>query len=93
MVWFYYLFVTLSHLFAIEEQHEILDCKYIFGNLDQYLFGCAVSDDMVYQYITAPPVSKYFSDLVSSLREQFIHLDALVHAAKYVYFIMLINKF
>ncbi|XP_024187954.1 protein TRANSPARENT TESTA 9 isoform X2 [Rosa chinensis] len=39
-----------------------------------------VSDDMVYQYITGPPVSKYFSDLVASLREQFFHLDSLVQA-------------
>ncbi|XP_050380815.1 protein TRANSPARENT TESTA 9-like isoform X2 [Argentina anserina] len=39
-----------------------------------------VSDDMVYQYITAPPVSKYFSDLVASLKEQFFHLDTLVQA-------------
>ncbi|KAL6273342.1 hypothetical protein ACE6H2_024034 [Prunus campanulata] len=41
-----------------------------------------VSDDMVYQYITTPPVSKYFSDLVSSLSKQFFHLDALVHATE-----------
>ncbi|XP_021816875.1 uncharacterized protein LOC110759147 isoform X2 [Prunus avium] len=41
-----------------------------------------VSDDMVYQYITTPPVSKYFSDLVSSLSNQFFHLDALVHATE-----------
>ncbi|PQM39906.1 uncharacterized protein Pyn_23018 [Prunus yedoensis var. nudiflora] len=39
-------------------------------------------DDMVYQYITTPPVSKYFSDLVSSLSKQFFHLDALVHATE-----------
>lgn len=41
---------------------------------------------MVYQYITTPPVSKYFSDLVSSLSNQFFHLDALVHATEYVSF-------
>ncbi|XP_034224336.1 protein TRANSPARENT TESTA 9-like isoform X2 [Prunus dulcis] len=41
-----------------------------------------VSDDMVYQYITSAPVSKYFSDLVSSLSNQFFHLDALVHATE-----------
>ncbi|KAK9289690.1 hypothetical protein L1049_007848 [Liquidambar formosana] len=29
-----------------------------------------VSDDMVYQFITTPPISEYFSDLVRSLREQ-----------------------
>ncbi|XP_015898856.3 protein TRANSPARENT TESTA 9 isoform X1 [Ziziphus jujuba] len=39
-----------------------------------------VSDDMVYQYITTPPVSKYFSNLVLSLKEQCLHLDALVLA-------------
>ncbi|KAJ6406745.1 hypothetical protein OIU84_010289 [Salix udensis] len=39
-----------------------------------------VSDDMVYQFITTPPFSKYFSDLVHSLKEQCIHLDNLVHA-------------
>ncbi|RXH76382.1 hypothetical protein DVH24_019270 [Malus domestica] len=41
-----------------------------------------VSDDMVYQYITTPPVSKYFSDSVSSLSKQFFHLDSLVHDAE-----------
>ncbi|RVW44467.1 Protein CLEC16A-like [Vitis vinifera] len=38
-----------------------------------------VSDAMVYQFVTSPPVSEYFSDLVQSLREQCFHLDALVH--------------
>lgn len=47
-----------------------------------YPFGYAVSDDTVYQYITSPPVSKYFSELVLSLREQCFHLDVLVHASK-----------
>ncbi|OMO68546.1 hypothetical protein COLO4_29595 [Corchorus olitorius] len=41
-----------------------------------------VSDDMVYQFVTTPPASKYFSDLVSSLREQCLHLDALVHSTE-----------
>ncbi|KAM1109215.1 hypothetical protein ACFX19_008756 [Malus domestica] len=40
------------------------------------------SDDMVYQYITTPPVSRYFSDMVSSLSKKFFHLDALVHNAE-----------
>lgn len=40
---------------------------------------------MVYQYITTPPVSEYFSELVSSLSKQFFQLDALVHATEYVY--------
>ncbi|XP_011046874.1 PREDICTED: uncharacterized protein LOC105141380 isoform X2 [Populus euphratica] len=39
-----------------------------------------VSDDTVYQFITTPPVSSYFSDLIHSLKEQFTHLDNLVHA-------------
>ncbi|XP_061965050.1 protein TRANSPARENT TESTA 9-like isoform X3 [Populus nigra] len=39
-----------------------------------------VSDDMVYQFITTPPVSSYFSDLIHNLKEQFTHLDNLVHA-------------
>ncbi|XVF07561.1 hypothetical protein REPUB_Repub06bG0149900 [Reevesia pubescens] len=41
-----------------------------------------VSDDMVYQFITTPPASKYFSDLVSSLREQCLQLDAIVHSTE-----------
>ncbi|XVF55836.1 hypothetical protein PTKIN_Ptkin06aG0068600 [Pterospermum kingtungense] len=41
-----------------------------------------VSDDMVYQFVTTPPASKYFSDLVSSLREQCLHLDTLVHSTE-----------
>ncbi|KAL9271764.1 TRANSPARENT TESTA 9-like protein [Drosera capensis] len=39
-----------------------------------------VSDDMVYQFITKPPVSEYFSDLVLGLREQCLQLDAIMHA-------------
>ncbi|GAB2227155.1 hypothetical protein Drorol1_Dr00008967 [Drosera rotundifolia] len=39
-----------------------------------------VSDDMVDQFITKPPVSEYFSDLVLSLREQCLQLDAIMHA-------------
>lgn len=41
-----------------------------------------VSDDMVFKFVTTPPISEYFSDLVKKLREQCSHLDALVHAAK-----------
>ncbi|XP_030925625.1 protein TRANSPARENT TESTA 9-like isoform X1 [Quercus lobata] len=39
-----------------------------------------VSDDMVYQFITTPPVSNYFSDLVCRLKEQCVHLDTLLHS-------------
>ncbi|KAJ6994370.1 protein TRANSPARENT TESTA 9-like isoform X1 [Populus alba x Populus x berolinensis] len=39
-----------------------------------------VGDDMVYQFITTPPVSSYFSDLIHNLKEQCTHLDNLVHA-------------
>lgn len=39
-----------------------------------------VSDDMVYQFVTSPPASQYFSDLVYSLREKCLHLDGLVQA-------------
>ncbi|GAB4833270.1 hypothetical protein Ancab_031517 [Ancistrocladus abbreviatus] len=37
-----------------------------------------VSDDMVYQFITSPPASEYFSDLVLSLRKQCLQLDSIV---------------
>ncbi|OVA07121.1 hypothetical protein BVC80_1289g38 [Macleaya cordata] len=36
------------------------------------------SDDMVSTFITTPPASEYFSDLVLNLREQCLHLDSLV---------------
>lgn len=39
-----------------------------------------VCDDMVYQFITTPPVSNYFSDLVCRLRHQCFHLDTLLHS-------------
>ncbi|GAY32952.1 hypothetical protein CUMW_004930 [Citrus unshiu] len=39
-----------------------------------------VSDDMVYQFVTSPPASQYFSDLVYSLREKCLRLDVLVQA-------------
>ncbi|GAB2300749.1 hypothetical protein Dimus_034786 [Dionaea muscipula] len=42
-----------------------------------------VSDDMVYRFITNPPVSKYFTDLVLGLREQCLWLDVNVHAMEY----------
>ncbi|RWR82290.1 FPL domain-containing protein [Cinnamomum micranthum f. kanehirae] len=41
-----------------------------------------VSDDMVYAFITTPPVSEYFSDLVLDLRQQCFSLDILVNAIK-----------
>ncbi|XP_039042694.1 protein TRANSPARENT TESTA 9-like isoform X2 [Hibiscus syriacus] len=39
-----------------------------------------ICDDNVYQFITTAPASIYFSDLVYSLREQCLQLDALVHS-------------
>ncbi|KAJ0089225.1 hypothetical protein Patl1_32691 [Pistacia atlantica] len=44
-----------------------------------------VSDDMVYQFVATPPASKYFSDLVHSLREKCILLDGLVKATEETY--------
>uniref|UniRef100_A0A2P2L4V1 Uncharacterized protein LOC105635829 isoform X2 n=4 Tax=Rhizophora mucronata TaxID=61149 RepID=A0A2P2L4V1_RHIMU len=41
-----------------------------------------VSDNMVYDFITTPPVSKYFTDIVHSMKEQCVHLDSLVHTAE-----------
>eukprot|EP00268_Persea_americana_P005083 TRINITY_DN11705_c0_g1_i5.p1 TRINITY_DN11705_c0_g1~~TRINITY_DN11705_c0_g1_i5.p1 ORF type:complete len:636 (-),score=102.32 TRINITY_DN11705_c0_g1_i5:285-2192(-) len=41
-----------------------------------------VSDDMVYAFVTTPPVSEYFSDLVLDLRQQCFSLDILVNAIK-----------
>ncbi|GMI96700.1 green fluorescent seed 9, TRANSPARENT TESTA 9 [Hibiscus trionum] len=41
-----------------------------------------ICDDNVYQFITTPPASIYFSDLVYSLREQCLQLDALVHSTE-----------
>lgn len=38
-----------------------------------------VSDDMVYQFISTPPVSEYFSDLVCRLRDLCFRLDAFVY--------------
>lgn len=37
---------------------------------------------MVYQFITTPPVSDYFSDLVLYLRKRCFHLDKIVHDKK-----------
>ncbi|XP_065856059.1 protein TRANSPARENT TESTA 9-like [Euphorbia lathyris] len=37
-----------------------------------------VSDDMVFQFVSSPPASKYFSDLVHSIKEQCVRLDGLV---------------
>lgn len=41
-----------------------------------------VSDDMVFQYVTTPPVSVYFSDLVLSIKKQLINLDNHVQATE-----------
>ncbi|WCJ34208.1 Protein TRANSPARENT TESTA 9 [Euphorbia peplus] len=37
-----------------------------------------VSDDMVFQFVSSPPTSKYFTDLVHSVKEQCVRLDGLV---------------
>lgn len=83
----------LLFFLQLKEILYICEVKYIFGLLQQYPFGYAVSDDMVYQYITTPPTSKYFSNLVLSLKEQCFHLDTLVHAAMYELFTFLENLF
>ncbi|CAI0462778.1 unnamed protein product [Linum tenue] len=41
-----------------------------------------VSDDLVLQFLSTPPVSDYFSNLVWRLKEQCSHLDGHVHALK-----------
>ncbi|QCE05144.1 Uncharacterized protein family FPL [Vigna unguiculata] len=38
-----------------------------------------VSDDKVYQFISTPPVSKYFSDLICRLKDLCFRLDAVVY--------------
>nr|KYP73830.1 Protein CLEC16A [Cajanus cajan] len=38
-----------------------------------------VSDDLVYQFISTPPVSEYFTDLVRKLRDLCFRLDAFVY--------------
>lgn len=42
-----------------------------------------MSDDIVFQFITTPPVSKYFSDVVCRLRKQCLHLDTFLQAKEY----------
>ncbi|KAK4776642.1 hypothetical protein SAY86_005330 [Trapa natans] len=39
-----------------------------------------VSDELVYHFITTPPVSKYFSDLMQNIREQCLHVDSILQA-------------
>ncbi|KAI5674428.1 hypothetical protein M9H77_14792 [Catharanthus roseus] len=41
-----------------------------------------VADDMVYQHLTTPPVSEYFSSLFLSLRKKCFQVDALVSGPK-----------
>ncbi|KAK9045628.1 hypothetical protein V6N11_051537 [Hibiscus sabdariffa] len=41
-----------------------------------------ICDDNVYQFVTTPPASIYFSDLVYNLRDQCLQLDALVHSTE-----------
>ncbi|XP_057960097.1 protein TRANSPARENT TESTA 9-like isoform X3 [Malania oleifera] len=48
--------------------------------LTLYIYN--VSDDMVYQFLTTPPASQYFLDLVQSLRGKCFHLDAVVKTSK-----------
>jgi protein CLEC16A len=76
MVLCHYLF----YLLQVEDIRQILVISYICGTWQQYLFDYAVSDDMVFQFITTPPVSTYFSDLVCRLKEQCFHLDTLLHS-------------
>ena len=71
-------------ILQVEEILEILNMKDCFDIWQQHPFHWAVSDAMVYQFVTSSPVSEYFSVLVQSLREQCFHLDALVHAKEYV---------
>ncbi|GAV57330.1 FPL domain-containing protein [Cephalotus follicularis] len=44
-----------------------------------------VSDDLVYQFVSTPPVSQYFSDIVHNIRQQCNHLDVLVLDAEETY--------
>lgn len=66
--------------------HEILDKNLfsIFFILQHCSFGSADSDEMVFQFITSPPASQYFQDLVYSLREKCICLDGLIQDTEYV---------
>ncbi|KAM7264710.1 hypothetical protein ACFE04_002393 [Oxalis oulophora] len=41
-----------------------------------------VSNDMVYKFVTTPPVSQYFSNTIHNFREQCSHLDALIDSSK-----------
>ncbi|CAJ1967229.1 unnamed protein product [Sphenostylis stenocarpa] len=43
-----------------------------------------VKDDMVLQFISTPPVSEYFSDLVCRLRDLCFRLDAFLYDKGYV---------
>jgi len=43
-----------------------------------------VSDDKVYQFISTPPVSEYFSDLICRLKDLCLRLDAFVCDKEYV---------
>jgi enoyl-[acyl-carrier-protein] reductase (NADH) len=61
-----------------------MNVEQVIDSLQHYSFDFAVTDDMVYQFITTPPVSSYFSDLIHNLKEQCTHLDNLVHALEYV---------
>jgi hypothetical protein len=46
-----------------------MNVEQVIDSLQHYSFDFAVSDDMVYQFITTPPVSSYFSYLIHNLKE------------------------
>lgn len=78
--------VIFCFCFQVKDMLEILNMKDCFDIRKQHPFHWAVNDAMIYQFVTSPPVSEYFSDLVQRLRGQCFHLDALVHAKEFVFF-------
>lgn len=60
--------------------NQLLIYMYLCIQFDIVFFFNAVCDDLVYQFVTTPPISRYFSDLAQSIREQYVHLDSIVHA-------------
>ena len=49
-----------------------------------YLFNDAVADEMVYQFLTTPTASAYFSSLILNLKNKCLHVDAIINGVKYV---------
>jgi hypothetical protein len=47
----------------------LMNVEQVIDSLQHYSFDFAVTDDMVYQFITTPPVSSYFSYLIHNLKE------------------------